>query len=99
MKNNINKFKYVLLKSYMTLKGVYRTLFVFKNGRKYTGGAYNALSIYTGNATFYECKTGIEPTTGVAVFDYKLKTYPYWQIGLYDWMEIMKEEKRECYEQ
>lgn len=88
MKNNINKFKYTLLKLYMSMKGIYRTLFVFENGKRYVGGAYNTPSIYTGKTTFYEFRSGIEPSTGVAVFDYKLKTYPYWQIGLYKWTEI-----------
>ena len=82
------KIKYNIVKFVYSCIGFYRTLFFFKEGHKYYGGAQpNTASIYRGNRTFYESTSSIEPTCGVCFFSTINKTYPYWQLGIFKWSE------------
>ena len=80
IKYNIVKFVYSVIGFFKTIR--------FKKGHKYIGGINkNAASIYRGKRTFYESFNAVEPTWGVCVFKTRNKTYKYWEIGLFKWIE------------
>ena len=82
----MKKIKYHIVKFVYSCIGFYRTLFFFKDGHKYYGGAQpNTASIYRGNRTFYESINCVEPTYGVCFFSTRNKKYPYWQLGILKW--------------
>lgn len=91
MKNNgeVNKFKYNILKGFLSAKGFYRAHIKFKNGGKYIGGAKHCPSVYAGKCSFYENRHVVVPGTFVEYFENnKLVKYPYWQLGLFEWQKI-----------
>lgn len=84
----MKKIKYYIVKFVFSIIGWYKATFVFKEGHKYLGGIQkNAASIYRGNRTFYESFNAVEPTCGVCVFSTRNKTYKYWELGLFKWIE------------
>lgn len=81
------KIKYNIVKFVYSVIGFFKTI-RFKEGHKYIGGINkNAASIYRGKRTFYESFNAVEPTWGVCVFKTRNKTYKYWEIGLFKWIE------------
>lgn len=97
MKNSgeVNKFKYNILKGFLSAKGFYRAHIKFKNGGKYIGGAKHCPSVYAGKGSFYEAISVRVPGTYVEYFENKLVKYPYWQLGIFDWAEINEEKDDE----
>lgn len=84
----MKKIKYHIVKFAFSVIGWYKATFVFKEGHKYLGGIQkNAASIYRGNRTFYESFNAVEPTWGVCVFTTRNKTYKYWELGIFKWIE------------
>ena len=80
-----NKFKLFLLKSYLSIRGFFRTL-KFKKNHTYHGGRNNRDAIYMGNNTFYEQITMAVP--GFAYFNNKPVKYKYWELGYFKWVEM-----------
>lgn len=80
-----NKFKLFLLKSYLSIRGFFRTL-KYKKNHTYHGGRNNRDAIYMGNNTFYEQIT--MSVTGFAYFNNKPIKYKYWELGYFKWDEI-----------
>lgn len=78
-----NKFKLFLLKSYLSIRGFFRTL-RFKKNHTYHGGRNNRDAIYMGNNTFYEQITMAVP--GFAYFNNKPVKYKYWELGYFKWV-------------
>jgi hypothetical protein len=84
----MKKIKYHIVKFVFSVIGWYKATFVFKEGHKYLGGMQkNAASIYRGNRTFYESFNAVESTWGVCVFTTRNKTYKYWELGIFKWIE------------
>lgn len=79
-----NKFKLFLLKSYLSIRGFFRTL-KYKKNHTYHGGRNNRDAIYMGNNTFYEQITMSVP--GFAYFNNKPVKYKYWELGYFKWVE------------
>ena len=80
-----NKFKLFLLKSYLSIRGFFRTL-KYKKNHTYHGGRNNRDAIYMGKNTFYE-----QITTSVPGFSYlnnKPIKYKYWELGYFKWYKI-----------
>ena len=82
---NANKFKLFLLKSYLSIRGFFRTL-KFKKNHTYHGGRNNRDAIYMGNNSFYEQITMSVP--GFAYFNNKPVKYKYWELGYFKWEEM-----------
>jgi len=81
-------FKYNILKTYLSVKGWFRTKFFFEELETYRGGSKNYVSIYRGNRTFYEQENQSVPTFGVQYYSTRNKQYPYWQLGMFEWKKI-----------
>ena len=81
----VNKFKLFLLKSYLSIRGFFRTL-KFKKNHTYHGGRNNRDAIYMGNNSFYEQITIAVP--GFAYFNNKPVKYKYWELGYFKWEEM-----------
>lgn len=79
-----NKFKLFLLKSYLSIRGFFRTL-KYKKNHTYHGGRNNRDAIYMGNNTFYEQITMSVP--GFAYFNNKPVKYKYWELGYFKWVK------------
>lgn len=77
-----NKFKLFLLKSYLSIRGFFRT-FKYKKNHTYHGGRNNRDAIYMGKNTFYEQITTSVP--GFAYFNNKSVKYKYWELGYFKW--------------
>ena len=91
------RIKYNIVKFVYSIIGFFKSL-TFKKGRKYFGGInINANSVYRGKRTFYESLHDVEPTYGVCVFKTRMKTYKYWEIGLFKWIALdeMEEDENE----
>lgn len=80
-----NKFKLFLLKSYLSIRGFFRTL-KFKKNHTYHGGRNNRDAIYMGGSSFYEQITMAVP--GFAYFNNKPVKYKYWELGYFKWEEM-----------
>lgn len=80
-----NKFKLFLLKSYLSIRGFFRTL-KYKKNHTYHGGRNNRDAIYMGKNTFYEQITTSVP--GFAYFNNKPVKYKYWELGYFKWHKI-----------
>lgn len=77
-----NKFKLFLLKSYLSIRGFFRSL-GFKKNETYHGGRNNRDAIYMGKNTFYE-----QIAMSVPEFIYynnKAVKYKYWELGYFKW--------------
>ena len=83
IKNIVNKTIYGLLMAFYCLRGLWRLVFKFRNQKIYHGGAANCQVRYIGKRQFWELRTagGI----GFEYYEQKLKTYPIWQLGLFNW--------------
>ena len=80
-----NKFKLFLLKSYLSIRGFFRTL-KYKKNHTYHGGRNNRDAIYMGKNTFYEQITTSVP--GFSYFNNKPIKYKYWELGYFKWYKI-----------
>lgn len=77
-----NNLKLFLLKSYLSIRGFFRTL-KYKKNHTYHGGRNNRDAIYMGKNTFYEQIATTVP--GFAYFNNKSVKYKYWELGYFKW--------------
>ena len=78
-----NKFKFFLLKTYLSIRGFFRSL-EFKKNKVYHGGRNNRDAIYMGNNTFYEQISLTVP--GFCYYNNKPIKYKYWELGYFKWV-------------
>lgn len=82
---NANKFKLFLLKSFLSIRGFFRSL-KYKKNQTYHGGRNDRDAIYMGDNTFYEQISMAVP--GFCYFNNKPIKYKYWELGYFKWNRI-----------
>ena len=80
-----NKFKLFLLKSFLSIRGYFRSL-KYKKNATYHGGRNDRDAIYMGNNTFYEQISMAVP--GFCYFNNKPIKYKFWELGYFKWDRI-----------
>lgn len=84
IKNIVNKIIYGLLMAFYFLRGLWRLAFKFKKQKVYRGGASHCQVRYIGKRQFWELQTA--GGLGFEYYEQKLKTYPIWQLGVFEWI-------------
>ena len=93
MAKEYSKVKKAILKSYLTTRGLWRSLWL-KKGEKYYGGRNKRDGVYLGDRTFYETFyiTGL----GYHYLDSHKVKYTYWELGMFKWEKRYATSYRRC---
>ena len=82
MKKEYNPVKLFLLRTFLSARGIWRSIWL-KKGKHYYGGRNKRHAVYMGKKTFYE--TFIVNGLGYQYTDSKPIKYKNWELGMWKW--------------